>query len=81
MKMNDREEPSSEKHRESCDVWIVQHQESVNAVLGVFATEKEADGFAEEVAPRFCGGVIYVQYAIGHRYDRGSRIAEFDPGD
>lgn len=55
-------------------VWIVQHDESPhNTILGVFAGSKEADAFAAEVKDQFENGVIYSEYAIGYRFDQGSR--------
>ncbi|WP_104111899.1 hypothetical protein [Arthrobacter sp. N199823] len=52
--------------------WIVQHDESAhNTVLGVFATQDEAQSFAEAVGGRFTNGVIFSSYPVGYRYDEG----------
>ncbi|POH72170.1 hypothetical protein [Arthrobacter glacialis] len=54
------------------EVWIVQHDETAhNTVLGVFATQDEAQSFAEEVGGRFANGVIFSSYQVGYRYDEG----------
>lgn len=64
-------------------VWIVQHdkEESFNAVLGVFASQDEAEEFAEEIKHEYARGVIYSRYEIGYRYNRGPGHASFGPGD
>lgn len=59
--------------RKRRSVWIVQHDQSPdNTVLGVFATSEEADNFAEEIQGQFANGVIYSEFEIGFRFDRGS---------
>lgn len=60
--------------RKPRSVWIVQHDDSPdNTILGVFATTSEADTFAEEVKDQFENGVIYSEFEIGFRFDRGSK--------
>jgi len=53
-------------------VWIVQHAEAPdNTVVGVFATADEAAAFAGEEYENFRGGLIYSEYEVGYRYDKG----------
>lgn len=52
------------------EVWIVHQSETVqNAVLGVFATEQEADAFAAEVEDQYADSLVYAPFAVGYRYD------------
>ncbi|TDW28776.1 hypothetical protein [Cryobacterium psychrophilum] len=61
-------------------VWIVQHDESPhNTILGVFATQDEAQSFAEGVE-EFKDAVLYARYDIGYRCDRGPGHVTFGPG-
>ncbi|WP_269996642.1 DUF7336 domain-containing protein [Arthrobacter sp. B2a2-09] len=64
-------------------VWIVQHdeEESFNAVLGVFASQDEAEEFAGKIKLEYARGVIYSRYEIGYRYNRGPGHMSFGPGD
>ncbi|MEW1823595.1 hypothetical protein AB0323_22760 [Arthrobacter sp. NPDC080031] len=64
-------------------VWIVQHdeEEPFNAVLGVFASQDEAEEFAEEIKHEYARGVIYSRYEIGYRFNRGPGHVSFGPGD
>lgn len=63
-------------------VWIVQHDQSPhNTVLGVFATERDATAFAEEVKHQFPNGVIYSRFQVGYRFDRGPGHATYGPAD
>lgn len=63
-------------------VWIVQHDESPdNTVVGVFQTEDEASAFAAEEAANFRDGLIYSEYEIGYRYDKGTRYSRYGRGD
>jgi hypothetical protein len=65
------------------EVWIVQHDEEelFNAVLGVFASEDEAEEFAEEIKNEYARGAIYSRYEIGYRYNRGPGHVSFGSGD
>lgn len=61
-------------------VWIVLQEDSpFNTVLGVFATEWEADEFSNEVRDQFLRGVIYSRFKVGYRFDRGTGHATYGP--
>ncbi|WP_234864872.1 hypothetical protein [Sinomonas albida] len=61
-------------------VWIVLHEDSpVSTVLGVFATEREAEEFSNEVKGQFLRGVIYSRFKVGYRFDRGTGHAAYGP--
>jgi len=52
------------------EVWIVHQSEATNhAILGVFATEQEADAFAAEVEDQYADSLVYAPFTIGYRYD------------
>ena len=55
------------------EVWIVQHDESPdNTVLGVFASQDEADAFMDEVKSNFENGVLCSSFPVGYRYTDGT---------
>jgi hypothetical protein len=57
-------------------IWIACQDETPNnTVLGVFETEAEASGFADEIRDRFPNGVIYFSWVVGTRYDQGTRYS------
>jgi hypothetical protein len=54
-------------------VWIVLQDETPhNSILGVFADQKRAADFADEVGDQFPKGVIYGRYKVGYRFDGGA---------
>lgn len=59
-------------------VWIVMDDQTPGGrILAVCASADEVRAFADEVAPRFPGGIIYSCFEVGYRYDAGPNYYEF----
>lgn len=54
-------------------MWLVCQEETPhNTVLGVFASQSEAAGYADEVSHLYEDGVSYASFPLGYRHIDGS---------